>query len=297
MKKYIILIMISVSMLGCSFNKNGNDPRRHDIEIFKDTPVWDLAKAVKKQNINKITKFIENNKGLINYKENKFDNTLLIWAIFNDKYQSAKKLLELGADPNIISKDIGGSILFPVLHNDDIKYAKLLLAYKANPNAMYCITNKKEGVTEYYECGTSPLIYVISPLNSRVDWVKMLVNYGADVNHKTKLGRTASIEALTLKDIESAYFLIVEKKANIKDPYYYDSLPEFKNKPYYAVDILLYLTYPLDSDEYKIKMAIVKEFTRQGVNYNERKKNITNSTLNLIQKLYPENWDEYLEKY
>ena len=283
----------------CFFEKRKEDLNVRDIEIFEDTPAWELARAVGNQSINKIDKIVKANETLLNFKENRFDTTVLMWAVRKDKYKSAKELLKLGADPNIESKEMGGSALFPaIFYYTNTKYIQLLLDYKADPNAIYCTPDRNEG-TDVFECGTSPLIYSVSPLKSGIDKVKLLVKYGADINYKTKSGTTAAITALLYEDIESAYYLIVEKKANIKDSFYtYMGITDIqKNTPHYPVDLLLSWIYPLDSKEYQMKMAIVEEFKRQGVDYNSRKKDIPQRRLDQIQKLYPNNWQEYLEKY
>jgi hypothetical protein len=59
-----------------------------------------------------------------------------------------------------------------------------------------------------------------------------------------------------------AYYLIIEKKAKINEPYFrgeHMALPgENPNDEFYPVDILRNWVYPLDSEEYKLKMEIVK---------------------------------------
>jgi hypothetical protein len=54
-------------------------------------------------------------------------------------------------------------------------------------------------------------------------------------------------------------------------------------------------TIELESEEYKMKMTIVKEFANQGVNYWDTK--TSNSTLEHIKKLHPNDWEEYIKKY
>ena len=297
---FLIITLGFLCLNSCFFEKRKEDLNVNDIEIFEDTPAWELAKAVKHQNINKISNILKEDKSLANYKESKFDMTVLMWAVRRGKYKSAKELLELGADPNIESKEMGGSVLFiAIFYYDNTKYIQLLLDYKANPNTTYCVLNDGDVIRSPFECGTSPLMYSVSPLKSGIDKVKLLVKYGANINYKTKLCATAAISALLYEDIESAYYLIVEKKANIKDSYYFNTeltgIPN--NTPNYPVDLLLDWVYPLDSKEYQMKMAIVEEFKRQGVDYNSRKKDIPQRRLDQIQKLYPNNWQEYLEKY
>lgn len=51
------------------------------------------------------------------------------------------------------------------------------------------------------------------------------------------------------------------------------------------------------SDKFKKKMQIVQEFKKQGIDYSERKKNISNLILRKIKKSRPNDWVEYLRTY
>lgn len=99
----------------------------------------------------------------------------------------------------------------------------------------------------------------------------------------------------TLEAMEYAHYLIVEKKAKISEPYYSMFEDVDPNQKFFPVEILRDWIYALDSEEYKIKMEIVEEFARQGVNYWDTE--IPEYTLNLIKKRYPDTWEEYIEKY
>jgi hypothetical protein len=96
---------------------------------------------------------------------------------------------------------------------------------------------------------------------------------------------------------EYAHYLIVEKKAKITEPTYKGEsyFNEDPNEKFFPVDLLRYWVFDLDSKEYKIKMEIIEEFARQGVNYWDTK--INQRTLEHIQKLYPDRWEEYIKKY
>lgn len=302
MRIYTLCLLLSLIILSC--NHSGNEKLTiYDIEIFKETPIWDLANAVNDEDVVKIKTLLKDTT-LINYQEPAFGLTLLIRAVGTEKYKSAKQLLESGAKPNIISKT-GTSALFEAISypwndsnaNGDSEFVKLLLDYGANPNQTYC-SPRINGQTDPIECGTSPLMHSIS---RGFEKTKLLVEFGADINYKTKLGTTASIFALMNKDVNSAYYLIKEKKARISDPYYYNSLTDDeimeKNKPHYPVKLLLDWIYEIDSKEYVKKMEIVEEFQRQGINYSEAKEHIGDLVIRRIKNLHPYDWKEYLEKY
>lgn len=286
----------------CQFNilTEEGEYRITNVKIFKDTPVWELALAVKGQKTRTIEKIAKENPDLLNYQESKYGATLLLWAVGMEKYKSAEALLKCGADPNIASTVDGKTPLylaagFSWVDNyakKDPKFVKLLLKYNADPNINY-------GGDRIIEPGTSPLMRTI---RCGIEKTKALVEAGADINYKTKSGATAAIKALsagqnaTLEGLEYAHYLIVDKKAKVTDPYYPwmvyegDTIQEL-----FPVDILRRWVCPLDSEEYRIKMEIVEEFARQGVNYWDTE--INKSTLEQIKKLYPDTWEEYIKKY
>ncbi|WP_242975054.1 hypothetical protein [Anaerovirgula multivorans] len=97
--------------------------------------------------------------------------------------------------------------------------------------------------------------------------------------------------------MEYAHYLIVEKKAKVSEPYYRET-NYGQGDPYeefFPVNILRTWVYDLDSERHKLKMEIVEEFARQGVNYWDTE--INKSTLEGIKKRYPDTWEEYIKKY
>ena len=305
----IIVLIIAVIIFSVIYSyhliskvTDSGEYRITNVNIYKDTPAWNLALAVKEQKTKTIEKIVKDKPELLNYQEPKYGATLLSWAIGMEMYQSAETLLKSGADPNIASMRYGETPLFKAagyswVDNDaqkDPKYVKLLLLYGANPNKNYLgiDTSGKESVIEP---GSSPLM---NSIPCGIEKTKALIEAGADINYKTKTGSTAAVEALLSKEFpEYAYYLIAEKKAIVSEPYYrresYGN--EDSNEKFYPVTILRNWVFSLDSKEYKMKMEIVEEFARQGVNYWDTK--INKYTLEHIKKLYPDTWEEYIKKY
>jgi len=270
----------------------------NSINIYKNTPVWKLALAVKDQRIKAIEKIVKDNPHLLNYQEPKYGATLLLWAVGMEKYESVEVLLKCGADPNIASITEGETPLFLAagyswVDNNaqkDAKYVKLLLRYGADPNKNYVGSEKT-----VIEPGTSPLM---NSIPCGIEKTKALVESDADINYKTKTGYTAAINALLMKEVpEYAHYLIVQKKAKISEPYYRRKsyFNEDPNEKFFPVTILRNWIFDLGSNEHKIKMEIVEEFTRQGVNYWDAE--IHKDILEQIKKLYPDTWEEYIKKY
>ena len=226
-------------------------------------------------------------------------------AVGRRKYAATKTLIECGVDLNLHSKD-GEAPIFDAISYKwdegptiDDSMLKILLKSGTDPNIIYDYKENKNGYINVIEYGTTPLMYAIA-YSSGYNLVKTLVEYGAKVDAKTPLGTTAAIEALRSEDIQSAYYLIVTKNASITEPYYNYELgtSEIDSKnPFFPVDLLLYLTYPLDSKEYLMKKAIINKFGEHGINYQERKSKIPETVLEMIKKIYPETWKKYVAKY
>ena len=103
--------------------------------------------------------------------------SLLIYAIFNNKYEATEALLRNGADPNFVDRNGETPLSTSMYHNEDgkeNKYILLLLKHGANPNL---ITRRDEFNFE------SPLFTMSTSISGRVDAVKLLVETGkADIN-------------------------------------------------------------------------------------------------------------------
>lgn len=310
-----ILIIIACSLGSCylfSERSNKSDEegnKMYNVGIYKDTPAWELALAVRDEKTKTIEKIVKDNPKLLNYQDPKDGVTLLLWSVGTERYKSAEALLKCGADPNIASTNTGETPLFTAsgyswIDNDykkDVKYVKLLLKYGANPNKNNMKENKPGYTKTVIDPGESPLM---NSIGCGIEKTKALVEAGADINYKSKSRSTAAIEALyygtgNIETVEYAYYLIVEKKAKVNEPYHGAeavTMPEDDpNEEFYPVDLLRDWIPELGSKEYKMKMEIVKEFANQGVNYWDTK--IPKNRLSQIKKLYPDTWEEYIKKY
>lgn len=304
MKSNLLIFLVLTFFVACHGQVTRGELTVQNIEIFKNTDAWDLIQAVDDNDVTAIQNILDLNRELVDFQDSIFGTTPLMWAVGAEKYDAAKVLLENGADPNLISKT-GATALFRAISfswydsnaDPNSKFVKLLLDSKADPNIPYC-SPKVEGETAVAECGTSPLMHAVSRGFGKV---KLLVGAGANVDYKTKSGRTAAFEALLMEDVDAAYFLILEHKAVITEPVYFYSLTEADSiditKPHYPVDLLLDWTFELNSSNYKKKKAIIMEFSRQGVSYEDRKSNISDLIIRKIQGMHPNDWKEYIKAY
>ena len=290
---FLLLLLVSICLLFSCGNMMTNYPEE-DIRIFKSTKAWDLAKAISEEDILQIAEVLEEHPEYVNTRDKLYGYTLLHWSVGMRKYDSTLILLQLGADPNITDKTKNTTPLFTAAgpswgdsdDNINSKFVEILLQYDAEPNIARHSDNKQDGLTE----GFTPLMYATS-----IEKVIALVEGGADVNQQMNDGTTAAHRSLGSKsNIEVAYYLIVDMKADISIPTrVYESDGELREL--YPVDWLRHLDFPLESKEYNFKMQIVDEFMKQGYNYWET--SIPDRMIKIIKKQYPNSWEEYMKKY
>lgn len=298
---FALIVLMATILLSCGA-KNVQNYEVTDYEIFYDTPIWELAKFVESEDVESIKGFLNANPELIDYQENKFGVNLLMWSVGMEKYESAKVLLECGSDPNIQSFVDGETPLYQAagfswIDSDfdaDSKFVRLLLKYGADPNITYGGLDESV-LKSFVEPTSTPLMHSIG---RGIDKTKSLVEAGANLNFSNENGMTVAVISLLHQNyIEYAHYLIVEKKAIVTEPYFYRSsfTKTDVSENFYPVWLLRKLIFDLDSEEYVMKMEIVEEFSRQGVDYWNTP--ILDTTLDRIKELYPEIWEEYVAKY
>ena len=312
---YVIAVafIIAVSILVAGYIKSNNQQgnyRISDVRLFRSTEAWALAEAVERQAVNDIGKLVQKHPDWLNIQEPQYGATLLYWAVGTERYNAAAALLQAGADPNIgVIKRGNITPLYTAAcyshvdsdYKQDPKYVKLLLQYGADPNKHYLGGDPQNNITDI---GTSPLMHSIG---CGIEKTKALVEGGADIDQKTKNGMTAAVRALlnggpnsTLEGMQYAYYLIVEKKARVTDIFNFADAVNIPSNPppkrdFQPVNLLRHWIYDIGSPEYKLKMAIVEEFKRQGVDY--WKTEIPKNDLDAIKKSYPDTWQEYIKRY
>lgn len=251
--------------------------RETNIRIFRDTPAWNLARAVRNQNTRQILRIAENNPELLDYRDPLRGMTLLHWAIGNERYNSARALLEAGADPNIIADRSGQTPLFMAAGfsfidrsvNRDPRFVRLLLQHGADPNIGFAGSE----FSNVNEIGTTPLMRSVG---AGIEKTRLLIEYGADINTRLESGRTAAIRALMhggsaasmLIRLEYAHFLIVEMQADVTGSFRGMWAGEILDSVHYPITLLQRnWRFPEGDERHRVKMEIVEEFARQGINY------------------------------
>lgn len=111
------------------------------------------------------------------------------YAADTNNYQEVKRLLESGVSPD---ECFSNGTYTPLMHastiGDGYDVAKLLLEHKANPNLEF------GGYGDGSDKGYTALMYAVDEPEN-LNLVKLLVEYGADVNHVAADGKTPLKEA------------------------------------------------------------------------------------------------------
>lgn len=186
-----------------------------DYRLYRDTPCEELAKFVNRQDIEKINQILDNSPELMEYKENKFNQNIFFYAIYDDKIKSVEALLKKGASPNqvncyVLNNQRSVSCPLSSICEQDIneekkiKYIQLFLNYGADLNTNF--VKKHIGDLRWSQYYT-PLSSASQ--NGNIRLVKFLLNKGADPNYMyRKLDAPPLQMALIFKNYEIAEELL-----------------------------------------------------------------------------------------
>jgi ankyrin repeat protein len=209
MIRVIMLAFILSSCINGNNNLDKNQSMGYGYRLFKNTPAWELAKSVAKGDTISIEGFLKNHKQLFDYRDPIFGQTLLLDAVYNRNYASVNTLLKLGADPNKQSLKYKESPLMVAVDlqekfapSHDSRILKLLLKYGGNPNDMQHSDSMKKGQQNYM----TPLAFAC--LSSIPEYVRILVDSGANINLVSKDGFSPLYAAVVSKNPEIVLYLL-----------------------------------------------------------------------------------------
>ncbi len=274
----------------------------YDYRLFQDTPAWELAKAVEDEDVSKINEIVAKNPEIINFQEPVIGKTLLMMTITRQQMTSFKTLLKLGADVNIRDTYDGSSAIIYACSiydcgwNRDIAFVKMLVKYGADVNDVEVGVRRRWNSTR-----NTPLI--VASESGDLEVVKFLIDNGADVNYQDECNRSALSQSIILDEYEVAYYLLLHG-ADYKRPVLYRPdysipseywNPNDKGEPIYLANFLREHYFDFYTKEYKYKLKIVAFLKNRGIDY--KSVPVPDRIKKTLQKRYPDNWQEYLDKY
>ena len=170
--------------------------------MFPDESVRALAKAAAKGRVRTVEELI--NSGVDVNSSGTQGATPLFWAMSN--YNGFKKLLELGADPNVIYGD-GGTVMHWAVLVEDNRILEAALEHSGNPNLV-----AKGSMFE-----DTPIFQAVSQaaLGGGVEKIGILLDARANINAQDKFGWTPLMRAASHVGSDLVIYLL-ERGADYK---------------------------------------------------------------------------------
>ncbi|PVY40263.1 ankyrin repeat domain-containing protein [Pontibacter virosus] len=268
LKKFIFLFRFLICFAFIGMATTGCAQTSRSVAFFKDTEAHELAKAVENNNLSKIEVLVKENPRLLEVSSESGSNVLAL-SVHMENFQSFKKLLELGADPNFINPYTKYSILMESIKPygnsmewvKDNRFAQLLLKYGAEPN--YAVEAEFTNVKGNHILASSPLLQA-SRLN--LDMVKLLIAHKADYNQRVD-GKTPFSGAVSSRKFEIIDYYIDSLNIDVREP-----MRVIGNDSLFIQDYLnRFMNYEEESEGYRKKMELIGKLESKGVDFKNYK--------------------------
>lgn len=165
--------------------------RNRIANAFADRNAAELAMATVDEDLERIEALVR--KGTSVDSMDKKGASLLEYAVNWDRKKSFGKLLELGANPNLVHSRSHTTILHWVALNYDSDWMRMTINAGADPNIADTM-------------GQTPLFHAMAAKNPNN--LKLLLEAGADIDHQDTLKQTPAVYAAGVLDYESVLFLL-----------------------------------------------------------------------------------------
>lgn len=280
------VVLFSILTIYASCQTKKSEMIGTDWNLFKETPAWEYAKAVRDQEIVRFDKILAESNLDIDYEESKYGRSVLQIAVLNNLDNSVQKLLELGADPNHYSKTEGKTALHDAVgvfqHNDDTTVLSLLLKHNGDPNAF---THPKAGADP-----KNVISLLCGNVYSQPTKLKLLLKYNVDLNFSSDDNSNYLYSALRSKNYELVDILL-QSGANFKQPI----LTKINGQKIYIQEYMKNQIIDLKSTDYLYKVKVINFLEANGINYKKLKP--SQETIERVKRNFPDNWEEYLNKF
>lgn len=245
----------------------GQTTGNRNVDFFKETKAYDLAKAVYASDISKIEKLVKSDTSLLTYNNPTSGSNVISLSIYIERYEALKKLLELGGNPNSINPLTKESLLMESITpfgsqfewRREHKYAQLLLEKGANPN--YAIEEDFTNEKGHYKMASSPLM---NASDFDLDAVKLLIKYGADPYRKLGAKKATPFSmAVSGPKFDIIYYYIDTLKVDVHQP-----MSVRTNDSLYIQDYIhKFMNYEERSDNYIKTQALIDKLKKMGVDF------------------------------
>lgn len=201
-------VMLFITVLLCMSCGN-NDPYPytfHSIKNYRGTEVYKLAKHVRDNDTIAMLEFMKENPSVsVDTKDKYFGYSLLMWAIYNGKYDAFHCLLNHGANPNFQG----------TYHQETpMRQAAHFFGRNYESDSRY--------IEELLEHGAVPQLKdLIAAVSNDLTYTKLLVESGMDYNARYEGENSAAEWAIIYRQPKIAEYLIIYKKAVLyEEPFF-----------------------------------------------------------------------------
>lgn len=260
--------LICVFLLFVLFTFEACAQRNRNVTAFKNTEAYELAQAVSNEDLDKVEQLVKGNPKLLNVVSASGSNVLML-CLYIEKFNSFKRLLELGANPNFIDPYTKYSVLIEACQPFgkssewiiDNRYAELLLKKGANPN--YAVEEEFTNEQGVHVSATSPMIRA-SGLD--LELVKILARFDADYIKRID-GKTPFSQAVSFKKFAIINYYIDTLKIDVKAPLRIRTADSLFVQDY----IKRYMAYQAGTEGYELKQKLIKRLEAEGVDFKKYK--------------------------
>jgi len=226
MKKKVYFLIFSLFVLFSCENKKP----AFRFSNFYNTKAEKISKSIEQNDTISIIKEIKAKRVNINFKDKKYEISLLTLAMMNNKKESFNKLLELGANPNSNNSYCVGPLNTAIRYNIncDIYFIKKLLNYGADIspkffkkcNSHYAYDPIVETIMYHYEEDKIECQFkILKLLSSKLNNPNLLFKYNDSINYRQNIVyRCLS----THKNIPALKYLIINLKLKIPEKIFID---------------------------------------------------------------------------
>ncbi len=243
------------------------DTLKHvNFEQFENTKAEKLADAVRNEDIEEIERIVKIDKVPVDFQEPEIGNTVLMVAVIAQKRNSIKKLLEMGANPNLTDKKWSQSAFQFACERFldgkcDIELIDLLIKYGADVNLPKTYKHKN-GIFYQTPLMLSVHCNVFIP-DDRLFY--HLIKKGADIDkYEVDESYCIVVSVAECDRLDLLKYLLLVKKAKI--PAFADILNKGgKNEQKISlIDYLKSKKYDKWSENYKLKKEILQFLKQKG---------------------------------
>jgi hypothetical protein len=199
---YVFTAFVLSAQTGCAEVAKKMQPSWHEkfnwnAEDYFDNPqVIALCRAIEGNDLAEIDRLVD--AGVDVNRKGNGNMTLLLWAFPDNKLERFKRLLEHGADPNVVIESdfntrggmsAGDSVTHLACQTAFPGYFDAVFAHGGDPNL------KRDSIVGMHD---TPLFTVITSAGAnKKQKIQLLINVGADLNYVNGAGMTPTMQAVS----------------------------------------------------------------------------------------------------